>query len=175
GIGSLVVKGLVQEVKTDDAAKELYTPEALQALSQEGVLHGLPLVTETYALFYNKKLIPQAPAMIAELETIMKEKTDAKKQEYGFLFAATDFYFAWGLLGGSGGYIFKDNAGIFDISDIGLNKEGAVKGANLIQSWFTKGYLPKGINGDTVGGLFTQGKVAAVVNGPWAITDYKKA
>jgi arabinogalactan oligomer/maltooligosaccharide transport system substrate-binding protein len=175
GIGSLVVKGLVQEVKTTDAIKDTYTPEALQALSQDGVLYGLPLVTETYALFYNKKLVPQAPTTMAELETIMKEKTDTKKQEYGFLFEAANFYFAWAFLGGSGGYIFKDNAGVFDINDIGLNKEGTVKGANLIQSWFTNGYLPKGINGDIVGGLFTQGKVATVINGPWAITDYKKA
>jgi arabinogalactan oligomer/maltooligosaccharide transport system substrate-binding protein len=35
--------------------------------------------------------------------------------------------------------------------------------------------LPKGINGDIVGGLFTQGNVGAVINGPWAVTDYKKA
>ncbi|RED64881.1 extracellular solute-binding protein [Cohnella lupini] len=175
GIGSLVVKGLVQEVKTTDAIKDTYTPEALAALSQAGVLYGLPLVTETYALFYNKKIVPQAPTTMAELETIMKEKTDAKKQEYGFLFEAANFYYAWAFMGGNGGYIFKDNSGIYDINDIGLNKEGAVKGANLIQSWFTNGYLPKGVNGDVVGGLFTQGKVGAVINGPWAITDYKKA
>jgi len=175
GIGSLVVKGLVQEVKPSDSIKDTYTPEALQALSQDGVLYGLPLVTETYAMFYNKKLVPQPPATIAELEALMKEKTDAKKQEYGFLFEAANFYFAWGFLGGSGGYIFKDNNGVFDINDIGLNKEGTVKGGKLIQSWFNNGYLPKGINGDIVGGLFTQGKVAAVINGPWAITDFKKA
>jgi arabinogalactan oligomer/maltooligosaccharide transport system substrate-binding protein len=50
-----------------------------------------------------------------------------------------------------------------------------VKGAQLIQSWYKKEYFPKGLNGDIVGGLFTQGKVATVINGPWAITDYKKA
>jgi len=175
GIGALVVKGLVQEVKTTDAVKQTYTPEALQALSQDGVLYGLPSVTETYALFYNKKLVPTAPATIAELEQIMAEQTDEKNQQYGFLFEAANFYFAWGFLGGSGGYIFKDNGGTYDIHDIGLNKEGAAKGAALIQSWFDKGYLPKGINGDIVGGLFTQGNVGAVINGPWAVTDYKKA
>lgn len=175
GIGALVVKGLVQEVKTTDEVKAKYTPEALQALSQDGVLYGIPAVTETYALFYNKKLVPTAPATIADLEKIMAEQTDAKKQQYGFLFEAANFYFAWGFLGGSGGYIFKDNGGKYDINDIGLNKEGTVKGAQLIQSWFNKGYLPKGINGDIVGGLFTQGKVGAVINGPWAVTDYKKA
>jgi len=175
GIGSLVVKGLVQPIKVDQAVLDAYTPESLDALSQDGVLYGLPLVTETYALFYNKKLLPEAPKTFADLEKIAAERTDAKKQQYGFLFEATNFYFAWSLLGGSGGYIFKQgDDGKYDINDIGLNKEGAVKGATLIQSWFNKGYLPKGVNSDIVGGLFGEGKVAAIINGPWAINDLKK-
>jgi len=175
GIGSLVVKGLVQPIKVDQAVLDAYTPESLDALSQDGVLYGLPLVTETYALFYNKKLLPEAPKTFADLEKIAAERTDAKKQQYGFLFEATNFYFAWSLLGGSGGYIFKQgDDGKYDINDIGLNKEGAVKGATLIQSWFNKGYLPKGVNSDIVGGLFGEGKAAAIINGPWAINDLKK-
>ncbi|MBB6634422.1 extracellular solute-binding protein [Cohnella thailandensis] len=174
GIGALVVKGLVQPLKTTEDVLSTYTPEALAALSQDGTLYGLPLVTETYALFYNKKLVPQAPATIADLEKIMQEQTDAKKQKYGFLFEATNFYYAWSLMGGNGGYIFKDNGGKFDVNDIGLNKEGAVAGGKLIQDWVDKGYIPKDVNGDIVGGLFTAGQVGAVINGPWAVQDYKK-
>ncbi|KAI7273303.1 hypothetical protein KC345_g7010 [Hortaea werneckii] len=175
GIGSLVVKGLVQPVKADDSVLGIYTPESLSALSQDGTLYGLPLVTETYALFYNKKLVAEAPKTMADLEKLAAEKTNEKKQEYGFLFEATNFYYAWAFMGGSGGYIFQpDGNGSFDIHDIGLNKEGTVKGLQLIQDWFKKGYLPKGVNGDIVGGLFGQGKVAAIINGPWAITDLKK-
>ncbi|MCD1260327.1 extracellular solute-binding protein [Paenibacillus athensensis] len=175
GIGDLVLKGLVQPIVADSQTLGAYTPESLAALSQGGKLYGLPAVIETYALFYNKKLLPEPPKTMADLAKIQQEKTNAAKQEYGFLFDATNFYFAWGFLGGSGGYIFQnDGKGGFNIGDIGLNKEGTVKGATLIQDWFKQGYLPKGINGDILGGLFTQGKVAAVINGPWAITDYKK-
>ncbi|GIO15723.1 extracellular solute-binding protein [Cohnella xylanilytica] len=175
GIGALVVKGLVQPLKTNEDVLQTFTPESLNALSQDGTLYGLPLVTETYALFYNKKLVPQAPATMADLEKIMQEQTDAKKQKYGFLFEATNFYYAWSLMGGNGGYIFKpSDDGKFDVNDIGLNKEGAVTGGKLIQSWIQKGYIPKDVNGDIVGGLFTQGQVGAVINGPWAIQDYKK-
>lgn len=175
GIGDLVLKGLVQPIVADSQTLGAYTPESLAALSQDGKLYGLPAVIETYALFYNKKLLSEPPKTMADLAKIQQEKTNAAKQEYGFLFDATNFYFAWGFLGGSGGYIFQnDGKGGFNIADIGLNKEGTVKGATLIQDWFNKGYLPKGINGDILGGLFTQGKVAAVINGPWAITDYQK-
>lgn len=176
GIGDLVLKGLVQPIKAEKPVLDIYTKESLTALSQDGKLYGLPAVIETYALFYNKKLLPTPPKTMQDLEKIMQEKTNAAKQEYGFLFEATNFYFAWSLMGGSGGYIFGDNGkGGFKTDDIGFNKEGTVKGTQIIQDWFKKGYLPKGINGDIVGGLFTQGKVAAVINGPWAITDYKKA
>lgn len=175
GIGALVIKGLVQPLKASQEVLDTYTPEALSALSQDGTLYGLPAVTETYALFYNKKIVPEAPKTIADLEKIMAEKTNAKKQEYGFLFEATNFYYAWAFMGGNDGYIFKPkDGGGFDTKDIGFNKEGAVKGGQLIQSWFTKGYIPKDVNGDIVGGLFGQGKVGAIINGPWAIQDLKK-
>lgn len=173
GIGELVVKGLVQPMNVSDDIRAEYTPESLEALSQDGQLYGLPAVVESLALLYNKELTPEPPKTIAELEKLMAERTDKSKDEYGFLYNATDFYFSWAFMGGSGGYIFKENNGSFDIKDIGFNKEGSVKGLKLIQSWFEKGYLPKGVNGDIVGGLFNQGKVAAVINGPWAITDHR--
>ncbi|MBB6671398.1 extracellular solute-binding protein [Cohnella nanjingensis] len=175
GIGALVVKGLVQPLKASQEVLDTYTAESLDALSQAGTLYGLPAVTETYALFYNKKLVTEVPKTIADLEKIMQDQTDAKKQKYGFLFEGTNFYYAWAFMGGNDGYIFKpDGNGGYDTKDIGFNKEGAVKGARLIQSWFQKGYMPKDVNGDIVGGLFTQGNVGAVINGPWAIQDYKK-
>ncbi|MFC6332861.1 extracellular solute-binding protein [Paenibacillus septentrionalis] len=173
GIGSLSVQGLVQPMEISDEVRADFTEDALGALSYDGHLYGMPFVVETYALLYNKALIPEAPKTIAELEKLAEDMTNASNNEYGFLFNATDFYFAWAFMGGSGGYIFKEDGNGFDISDIGFNKEGSVEGASLIQSWFDKGYLPKGVNGDVVGGLFNEGKVAAVINGPWAITDHR--
>lgn len=173
GIGSLSVQGLVQPMNVSGDVLAEYTKESLEALSYDGKLYGLPFVVETYAMLYNKALIPEPPKTIAELEQLAAERTNASKDEYGFLYDATNFYFSWAFMGGSGGYIFGQDGNGFDITDIGLNKEGTVKGVKLIQSWFEKGYLPKGVNGDIVGGLFNQGKVAAVINGPWAINDHR--
>ncbi|MFB5760167.1 extracellular solute-binding protein [Paenibacillus medicaginis] len=173
GIGSLSVQGLVQPLKVSEEDKANFTKETLEALSYDGNLYGLPFVVETYALLYNKELVPEAPKTIAELEQLAGKMTNAGSDEYGFLYDATNFYYSWAFMGGSGGYIFKETDTGFDINDIGLNQAGTVKGMSLIQSWFEKGYLPKGVNGDIVGGLFNEGKVAAVINGPWAITDHK--
>ncbi|HEX7057126.1 MAG TPA: extracellular solute-binding protein [Bacilli bacterium] len=174
GIGKLALEGLVQPMNVPEDVLKTYTPESLSALSDGGKLYGLPFVVETYALFYNKDLVPTPPATIADLEQIMKAQTDKANDKYGFLFDATNFYFAWAFMGGNNGYIFKPNGNSFDINDIGLNKEGAVAGVKLIQDWFKQGYLPKGVNGDIAGGLFNQGKVGAIINGPWAVSDSKK-
>ncbi|MBD2847107.1 extracellular solute-binding protein [Paenibacillus sp. IB182496] len=174
GIGSLAVQGLVQPIVAGADVLARYTPESLEALSADGELYGLPFVVETYALLYNKALIDKAPQTVAELEQLAAERTDAANDEYGFLYNATDFYFSWAFMGGSGGYIFGERGTGYDIADIGLNKEGTVSGVSLIQSWFDKGYIPRGVTGDIVGGLFNEGKVAAVINGPWAIADHRK-
>jgi len=174
GIGSLSVQGLVQPMTVSDEVKAEYTAESLEALSYDGNLYGLPFVVETYAMLYNKDLVAEAPKTIVELEKLAEESTDKGKDQYGFLYDATNFYFSWAFMGGSGGYIFKESGNGFDINDIGFNQEGTVKGVKLIQSWFQKGYMPKGVNGDVVGGLFNEGKVAAVINGPWAVADHKK-
>jgi len=76
---------------------------------------------------------------------------------------------------GYGGYVFKNENGKYDTSDIGLANEGAVKGAELVQSWFQNGYIPKEVTNDVMNGLFTKGNVAVAITGPWNIASYKEA
>ncbi|WP_280771417.1 extracellular solute-binding protein [Salipaludibacillus daqingensis] len=176
GVGDLSIQGLVQPIMVDEDDLQDYTESSLEALKYEGELYGLPLVVETYAMFYNQDLIEEAPSTIEELEIIAEEHTDSSVDQYGFLYDAGNFYFDYAFLGGYGGYVFgQDEEGIFDIYDIGLDNDGAIQGGELIQSWFDKGYLPIGVDGDIVGGLFSQGSVAAVFDGPWAISDYRDA
>ena len=66
-----------------------------------------------------------------ELHAFSKDFTDGK--QFGFLALWDNFYFAHGVIGGMGGYVFKDNDGALDRDDIGLNNEGAVAGAEYIQ------------------------------------------
>ena len=78
-----------------------------------------------------------------------------------------------------GGYVFAENDGALDPADLGLNNEGAVEGTEYIQKWYQEGLFPKGIVGENGGaamdGLFNEGKVASVMNGPWSFQSYKDA
>jgi arabinogalactan oligomer / maltooligosaccharide transport system substrate-binding protein len=173
-IGDIVLQGLADPVDLGDAKSE-YSKTAVDAVTYDGQTYGVPFVVETYGLFYNKNLVPEAPKTMEELMKIAKEKTNPVKDQYGFLMEAANFYFVYPFFAGYGGYVFRNEDGKMDTSDIGLANDGAVKGAELVQSWFKNGYIPKEINQDVMNGLFTKGNVATVISGPWNIATYRDA
>jgi arabinogalactan oligomer/maltooligosaccharide transport system substrate-binding protein len=173
-IGDIVLQGLADPVDLGDTKNE-YSKTAVNAVTYDGQTYGVPFVVETYGLFYNKNLVPEAPKTMEELMKVAKEKTNPAKDQYGFLMEAANFYFVYPFFAGYGGYVFRNEDGKMDTSDIGLANDGAVKGAELVQSWFKNGYIPKEINQDVMNGLFTKGKAATVISGPWNIATYRDA
>jgi arabinogalactan oligomer/maltooligosaccharide transport system substrate-binding protein len=176
-IGQLVTEGLIREMKVDKDVIDRFTESSIQAEMYNGKLYGLPKATETPVFIYNKKLMDKAPETMDELYKFAKNFT--KGDKYGFLALWDNFYFAHGIIGGMGGYVFKNDGGHLDPSSLGLNNEGAVQGAEYIQKWYKEGLFPKGIigenGGSTMDGLFNEGKVASVMNGPWAFQGMKDA
>jgi len=176
-LGDVHLQGLAAELElTDDQAARLaeYNQDAVTAFSYDGIQYGIPAVVETYALFYNTDLVPEAPQTMDELMEIARDLTG--DGQYGFLMEALNFYFVYPFLTGPGGYTFAQDAnGVYDASDIGLNNAGSVEGAKTIQAWFDEGLMPQGLDADILNGLFMEGNAAMVVNGPWAIPDYVNA
>jgi arabinogalactan oligomer/maltooligosaccharide transport system substrate-binding protein len=54
-IGDTVLKGLIRPVELKENLKGQYSASAIQAMTYEGKLYGLPKATESVALIYNKK------------------------------------------------------------------------------------------------------------------------
>jgi arabinogalactan oligomer / maltooligosaccharide transport system substrate-binding protein len=176
-IGQVVTEGLITELKLDKEVTEKFSQSSIDAQTYDGKVYGLPKSSETPVLIYNKDLMAEAPKTMDELYTFSKDFT--KGENFGFLALWDNFYFAHGIIGGMGGYVFNNNNGTLDPEDIGLNNKGAVEGTEYIQKWYTEGLFPNGIIGENGGsamdGLFTEGKVAAVMNGPWSFQPYKDA
>lgn len=173
-LGEIYQLGLAAELDVTAEQLDGYAEGALQAMSFDGKQYGVPTVIETYGLFYNTDLVPEAPETMDELMEIARELTEG--DQYGFLMEAANLYFAHPFIAGPGGYVFGyDEATGFDGTDIGLANDGAVEGAELIQSWFEEGLIPQGIDGDLMNGLFRDGKAGMVITGPWAIPDYVDA
>lgn len=179
-IGTAVVEGLIKEVGVGDDVQSIYTDAAMQSQMVDGKIYGLPKAVESTILYYNKDLVSEEelPTTLDEWYEYSKKVT--KGEQYGFLALFDQIYYAQSVMSGYGGYIFnKDADGNFDQADIGLNNEGAVEGANQIQKFYSEGLFPSGIIGEqginVLESLFTEGKAAAIISGPWNIEPFKKA
>lgn len=175
GVGNLALTGLVQPMEVSEEILERYSEGSTEALSYEGELYGLPAVVETLALYYNEDLISEEPETMEDLEVIAEDLTDASDDQFGFLFPATDFYYSFPFMAGHGAYIFAEEEGVYDQNDIGLANDGAVEAGELIQNWYESGYLMSGVDHDIAQGLFSDGNVGAIINGPWALRELEEA
>ena len=177
-VGGLGNDGQLAEVTLNKDSKTDKTTESL--VTNGGKVYGAPAVIETLVLYYNKDLIQEAPKTFGELEELAKDSKYDFAGEAGkntaFLADWTNFYYAYGLLSGNGGYVFgKDGT---DPKDIGLNNQGAIDGIEYAKTWYAK--WPKGLQ-DTQGAAnfiqtqFQEGKTAAIIDGPWKASSLKEA
>ncbi|WP_249777625.1 extracellular solute-binding protein [Paenalkalicoccus suaedae] len=175
GVGNLALTGLVQPMEVDEEILAQYSEGSTEALSYQGELYGLPAVVETLAMYYNQDVIPEAPETMEELEAIAADMTDPSNDQFGFLYPATDFYFSFPFMAGYGAYIFAEEEGVYDQTDVGLANDGAIQAGEMFQRWYENGYLMVGVNNDIAQGLFTDGNVAAIINGPWALRELEES
>ncbi|HFR3749962.1 TPA: extracellular solute-binding protein [Streptococcus suis] len=177
-VGSLGSEGQLSELTLADDSKADDTTTAL--VTNGGKVYGSPAVIETLVLYYNKDLLTEAPKTFAELETLAKDSKYAFEGEAGkttaFLADWTNFYYTYGLLAGYGGYVFGENG--TDPKDIGLANEGTIQAIEYAKTWYEK--WPQGLQDGTaannlINTQFTDGKAAAIIEGPWKAASYKEA
>jgi arabinogalactan oligomer / maltooligosaccharide transport system substrate-binding protein len=175
-LGKMVSAGLILENDIfAEQTKKDNAEAAVQGATFNNVLYGYPKSIETYALVYNKDLVKTVPKTFEEVVEFAKTFNDPAKNKYAFMMEVGNFYFNYAFLAGPGGYVFGKNG--TDKNDVGLNNEGAIKGAAFFQG-LKKTILPMkstDITYDIKKGLFTSGMLAMDLNGPWTILDYKTA
>lgn len=174
-LGEGIAAGLIMENLTSgDKVKANFMDAAATAAQKDGKVMAWPLAIETYALFYNKDVLPNAPATFEELIEFGKGFTNKKENKFGIFWEATNGYYAHAFFAADGGYVFGKNGS--DAADIGIANDGAVKGIeNMVKLKDISATNSGDINYGTMMGLFQEGKAATMINGPWALGDLKKA
>lgn len=175
-VGELALNGLLEPIPRSALQADKFGDSGLQAFTYEGRLYGLPYAIEAVALFYNRDYISdeEVPTNIQDIKALAKEFTT--NETVGFAVTASDFYHTYGFFTGYGGYIFNyDQRTGYDISDIGLNNEGAIKAGYLLKSFFDEGIMPQGMNYSIMDSMFMDGLAAMIINGPWAAKNYLDA
>ncbi len=174
-LGSLIAAGLVQEnTNTAERIKNDFMEAAYTGVAYQGTVYGYPTAIETYALFYNKDVFPEAPKSYDEIIAKAGEFNDPSVNKYVFMWDIANAYYTHSYIANAGGYVFGQ--GGTDKKDVGLDSPGAIAGA--VDMLKLKEILPvNSADSSTqiIEGLFDEGKVGAIIDGPWAVEGRKAA
>ena len=127
------------------------------------------------AIFYNKKLISEAPKTWKEVEDFAKKYNNKAEGKYALVWPVTDGYYDFMFMDSFGAPLFGPEGN--DRKQHNLNSANAVKGLTYFQS-LRKSILDvpaTDASGDFCNSSFVEGKAAMIITGPWKITDFKKA
>ncbi|MER5948002.1 extracellular solute-binding protein [Streptomyces sp. NPDC001904] len=158
------------------AEKDKFKPNLIKQAQYEGKTYGVPLVTDTLGLVYNKALfkkagITEAPTTWDQLKkdaATIKAKTGVD----GYFGSEKGYYFEPFLLGegtdtvdASGKKITLDSA------------EGQKAGKTWLSTFNGKGLHKADVTADSYAhrqDAFVNGKVAMTIEGPWEVTNFYK-
>lgn len=173
-IGALVAGGHVVPFE-DQAVLNNFIPAALTSSGYEGKTYGYPLAIETYALFYNKDLLPEAPKTWEEVEAFAKVWNDKTQNKYALVWEVANAYFDYIFMGGFDAPLFGPNGN--DRTQHNINSANSIRGLSYFQSLRKKMLdVPSAdISGDFCNSSFVEGKAAMIITGPWKIADFTKA
>ncbi|MFF9341885.1 MULTISPECIES: extracellular solute-binding protein [unclassified Streptomyces] len=148
-----------------------FLAQAAASTKYNGKTYAVPQVIDSMGVFYNKKIFKEAgvevPKNIAELKTVsatIKEKTG----KTGLYLRGDDPYWFLSFLYGEGGdMVDAENKTVTVDNEAGVKAFKTVK--DLVDS---KSAITDATNGwDNMQAAFKDGKVAMMINGPWAVAD----
>ncbi len=157
-----------------DESDFLETP--LASNKYDGKTYGVPQVTDTLSLMYNKELLTKAgisapPKTWAELKTAaqtVKQKTGAEG-----LYINPAGYFMLPFMYGEGGDLVD-----VDSKKITVSSDQNVAGLKIAKDLIDSGAAAKPSANDAYGTmmtLFKEKKVAMIINGPWEVNNVTTA
>ncbi|GAM55567.1 maltose/maltodextrin ABC transporter [Vibrio ishigakensis] len=167
----------MENLVSADRVKNDFIPSATDASTySDGKVYGFPSSMTTTVLFYNKDLLPNGLTSFEELVAKNGEFTNPSKNEYALVWAINDdYYMNRPFMTMYGAYEFGDNN--LNPDDIGITGDAAVKGLEAMMELkdLTVSNSNDVSNSQVRQGLFADGKVAAIIEGPWAYETFKSS
>jgi arabinogalactan oligomer/maltooligosaccharide transport system substrate-binding protein len=163
-LGDEARSGLIADI-TDLAAGKLdgYSQTAIDGMSLDGALYGIPESLKAVVLWYNKDLVTTPPATTDDLKALMDAGTAVA--------VVFNCYHDFGFYNAFGGQIFDENWKVVADQNTGV-ADAMTYLDGLYQTAKTAGWPLN--DGDALA-PFQQGEIAAVTNGNWAMNDYRNS
>ncbi|MEW5854832.1 MAG: extracellular solute-binding protein [Myxococcota bacterium] len=167
-IGDWAEAGILRpmEGEVDPTTLRGFFPETVTPLIYRGKLYGIPLAFKSAALVYRKDLLPTPPRTTDEMIAAGRKITNIDEGKYGLVYENGLLYFHAPWLFGFGGSLFGDDGR--PKLDSKENAESVKFAARLLQQ---EKIVPQEVNGALVTALFSEGKAAMAITGPWVLGD----
>ncbi|MET8327876.1 extracellular solute-binding protein [Streptomyces sp. NPDC005181] len=152
--------------KADDFLKQ-----AAASTKYKGKTYAVPQVIDSMGIFYNKKIFKEAgvevPTTVDELKTVSKKIKD-KTGKTGLYLRGDDAYWFLSFLYGEGGDLVDAATKSVTVD----NPEG-VKAMKVVKDLVDSGAAKTDATDgwENMQSSFKDGKVAMIINGPWAVAD----
>ncbi|MBL8361467.1 MAG: maltose/maltodextrin ABC transporter substrate-binding protein MalE [Rubrivivax sp.] len=173
-VGEWAKAGIISPVRPSRAVREQIDDAAWRAFTYRGKVWGYPLAFEAIGLIVNTALVPEVPRTFDDV--IALDRQLAAQGRKAILWDYNKSFFTWPLLAGAGGEIFgRDAAGGYDTTRVGVNNEGAVRGAQMLERLIASGAMPRGARYSDMDSQFAAGRVAMMISGPWAWDNARKS
>jgi len=173
-LGALIDSGLVAPIDLGDKADE-FVGSALDAFTfTDGQLYGVPYATENLGFFYNTDLVADPPTTWDELLSIGQTLQDEGTVTYAMAICGDPGYNAYPIWNSFGGYVFgADENGLWNVDDIGLNKEGFVAGVQWVVDAIDAGLMPETTDNEAARAMFENGEIPFIMTGPWDLDRFR--
>ncbi|MFB7866889.1 MULTISPECIES: extracellular solute-binding protein [unclassified Streptomyces] len=151
--------------------KDDFLKQAAASTKYNGKTYAVPQVIDSMGIFYNKKIFKDAgvevPKNIDELKSVAA-KIKQKTGKTGLYLRGDDAYWFLSFLYGEGGDMV--NA---DTKTVTIDNPAGVKAFKTVKDLVdSKAAITDATNGwDNMQAAFKDGKVAMMINGPWAVAD----
>lgn len=173
GLGQLVSNGVIANI--DFASKaDKFNPVAVQAVTYEGKVWGMPYAMENIALVRNNKLVKDTPATFDEL---IKQGKGVEGAQYPIVIQQGeqgDAYHLYPLQTSFGAPVFKMKDNEYT-AELGMAGEEGAKFAEYLQKLGRDKVLSADLGGDQAKQAFMDGKSPYMITGPWWTSEFKDA
>ncbi|MEV4950279.1 extracellular solute-binding protein [Streptomyces sp. NPDC053755] len=148
-----------------------FLEQAAASTKYNGKTYAVPQVIDSMGIFYNKKIFKEAgveaPKTIDELKSVAT-KIKQKTGKTGLYLRGDDAYWFLSFLYGEGGDMVSAEQ-----KKITIDNPAGVKAFTTVKELVdSKAAITDATNGwDNMQSAFKDGKVAMMINGPWAVTD----
>ncbi|MCL2084318.1 MAG: maltose ABC transporter substrate-binding protein [Oscillospiraceae bacterium] len=171
-LGANVSGGTVLPSPNAGYVQNNFVSAAVTGATYGGTVYGYPMAIETYALFYNKDILPEPPTTWDEVIDFAATYNDPSDNKYAIVWETSNAYFDYIFFSGHGSFLFGPSGD--DRTQHSINAPNTIKAVELFKSLRSILDVPSGdLSGDFCNSAFESGKAAMYIVGPWRIQDCK--